>query len=51
MRKWGDVFSDGRETFKKDIWRQIENHLLGMWDRFSKDVAFTLISKDKNINQ
>ncbi|MDR2548367.1 MAG: hypothetical protein LBC34_02625 [Rickettsiales bacterium] len=47
----GDVFSDGGETFKKDIWPQIKNHLLGMWDRFSKDVEFTLISKDKNISQ
>jgi hypothetical protein len=40
----GDVFSDGGETFKKDIWPQIKNHLLGMWDRFSKDVEFMLIS-------
>ncbi|WCR58686.1 MAG: hypothetical protein PG978_000100 [Wolbachia endosymbiont of Ctenocephalides felis wCfeF] len=47
----GNVFSDDGETFKKDIWPEIKNHLLGMWDRFSKDVEFTLISKDKNINQ
>ncbi|MDR0288986.1 MAG: hypothetical protein LBH78_02970 [Rickettsiales bacterium] len=47
----GDVFSDDGETFKKDIWPQIKNHLCGMWDRFFKDVEFTLISKDKNISQ
>ncbi|MDR3132013.1 MAG: hypothetical protein LBU02_02895 [Rickettsiales bacterium] len=47
----GDVFSDGGETFKKDIWPKIRDHLCEMWDRFFKDIEFTLISKDKNINQ
>ncbi|MCA4775218.1 hypothetical protein IHO40_03840 [Wolbachia endosymbiont of Mansonella ozzardi] len=47
----GGVFSDNGETFKRDIWPQIKNHLLGMWDRFFKDIEFTLISKDKNISQ
>jgi len=47
----GDVFSDDGETFKKDIWPQIKNHLYGMWDRFFKDIEFTLISKDKNTSQ
>ncbi len=47
----GDVFSDDGETFKKDIWPKIKDHLCGMWDRFFKDIEFTLISKDKNICQ
>ncbi len=46
----GNVFSDDGETFKRDIWPQIKNHLLGMWDRFFKDVEFTLISKDESKN-
>lgn len=46
----GNVFSDDGETFKKDIWPQIKGHLLGIWDRFSKDVEFTLISKDESKN-
>lgn len=47
----GDVFSDDGETFKKDIWPKIKDHLCGMWDRFFKDIEFTLISKDKNTCQ
>ncbi|NUY39725.1 hypothetical protein GO684_03560 [Wolbachia endosymbiont of Litomosoides brasiliensis] len=47
----GDVFSDDGETFKKDIWPKIKDHLCGMWDRFFKDIEFTLVSKDRNICQ
>ncbi|MDR2978570.1 MAG: hypothetical protein LBU56_04165 [Rickettsiales bacterium] len=46
-----DVFSDDGETFKRDIWPQIKDHLLRMWDRFLKDIEFTLINKDKSICQ
>ncbi|MFP3035467.1 MAG: hypothetical protein ACEY3A_00180 [Wolbachia sp.] len=44
----GDVFSDDGETFKKDIWPKIQDHLCGMWSRFSQDIEFTLISKDES---
>ncbi|WP_175937113.1 hypothetical protein [Wolbachia endosymbiont of Madathamugadia hiepei] len=47
----GNVFSDDGETFKKNIWPKIKNHLCEVWDRFFKGIEFTLISKDKNINQ
>ena len=46
----GNVFSDGGETFKKDIWPKIRDHLCEMWDRFFKDIEFTLISKDESKN-
>lgn len=39
----GDLFSDEGETFKNDVWPKIEEHLHGMWDRFFKDVEFTLV--------
>ncbi|QKX02755.1 hypothetical protein GOY07_00660 [Wolbachia endosymbiont of Litomosoides sigmodontis] len=47
----GDVFSDDGETFKKNIWPKIKDHLCGMWDRFFKDIEFTLVSKNRNICQ
>ncbi|QKX01421.1 hypothetical protein GOY13_00295 [Wolbachia endosymbiont of Cruorifilaria tuberocauda] len=47
----GNVFSDGGETFKKDIWPQVKEHLCGMWNRFFKDIEFTLVSGSKNICQ
>ncbi|MGL9717852.1 MAG: hypothetical protein ACR5K9_04065 [Wolbachia sp.] len=40
----GDVFSDDGKTFKDCVWPEIKNHLLGMWDRFFKDIEFTLVS-------
>ncbi|MGL9689199.1 MAG: hypothetical protein ACR5K6_05745 [Wolbachia sp.] len=46
----GNVFSDDGETFKKDIWPKIKDHLCEMWDRFFKDIEFTLISKDESKN-
>ncbi|MCM1000838.1 MAG: hypothetical protein KTV72_00640 [Wolbachia endosymbiont of Melophagus ovinus] len=46
----GNVFSDDGETFKRDIWPKIKDHLCEMWDRFFKDIEFTLISKDESKN-
>ncbi|MGL9732906.1 MAG: hypothetical protein ACR5KW_02680 [Wolbachia sp.] len=46
----GNVFSDDGETFKKDIWPKIKDHLCEMWDRFFKDIEFTLISNDESKN-
>ncbi len=45
----GNVFSDDGETFKKNIWPQIKEHLCSMWNRFFKDIEFTLINEGKNI--
>lgn len=39
----GDLFSDEGETFKNDVWPKIKDHLYGMWDRFFKDIEFTLV--------
>ncbi|MCV3769337.1 MAG: hypothetical protein K0T53_01215, partial [Wolbachia pipientis] len=47
----GNVFSDNGETFRRDIWPKIKEHLCGMWSRFFKDIEFTLITKNKSICQ
>lgn len=41
----GDLFSDDGETFKNDVWSQVEEHLHGMWDRFFKDIEFKIGNK------
>ncbi|MGL9731278.1 MAG: hypothetical protein ACR5KX_00270 [Wolbachia sp.] len=46
----GNVFSDNGETFKKDIWPKIKDHLCEMLDILFKDIEFTLISNDESKN-
>ncbi|WP_175818108.1 hypothetical protein [Wolbachia endosymbiont of Dirofilaria (Dirofilaria) immitis] len=47
----GNVFSDDGETFKKNIWPQVKEHLCSMWNRFFKDIEFTLVNESENIPQ
>jgi len=46
----GDVFSDGGETFKKDIWPKIRDNLYEVWDRFFKDIEFKIGNKLDEVN-
>lgn len=41
----GNLFSGDGVTFKNDVWPKIEEHLHGMWDRFSKDIEFNIGNK------
>lgn len=41
----GNLFSDDGVTFKNDVWPKIEEHLHGMWDRFFKDIEFSIGNK------
>ncbi|QCB62949.1 hypothetical protein EJB00_05245 [Wolbachia endosymbiont of Drosophila mauritiana] len=47
---FGNLFSDDGETFKNDVWPQIEEHLHGMWDRFFKDIEFKIGNKLDEVN-